>query len=172
MSNRVQSTESISSLGIPSRLLTWRRWAAAFVVLMISGALLPLSEAPALESAGFQIIAHPSAPVSSLTEAEASDYFLKKATTWPDGSRVTPVTLADREVTDTFARKVHRRNALAIRKFWQRQVFTGRGVPPQEMKTVEHVLSFVSSRPGAIGYVPASTALRDRGVHAIELRGN
>jgi len=142
-----------------------RRWILGFGLFL--GVFL-LTLAVAAEDR-FMLIAHPTVSVSKLTIEQASDCFLKKDTSWNDGNPVRPVTLADRPTSESFDLTVHRRNSLAIRKYWQRQVFTGRGTPPPQKKTPEEVLRYVSSTPGAIGYVPTDTKISSRGVRKIEL---
>ncbi|MCB1037259.1 MAG: hypothetical protein KDD47_25745, partial [Acidobacteria bacterium] len=134
--------------------------AAGMILLVLSAAA----------DQAFIVIVHPDTPVLSLTDDEASDLFLKKNSTWKvDGSRAQPVTLSEREVTEAFVTAVHHRSSLAIRKFWQRQVFTGRGTPPPELGSVEEMLRFVSSNRGAIGYVPAGTDLSRWKVRPVEI---
>lgn len=121
---------------------------------------------------GFLLVVHPSVPVTSLSSDQASACFLKKDTSWNDGSSVRPVTLADRTTSEAFDQAIHRRNSLAIRKYWQRQVFTGRGTPPPQLKTATEVLEYVSSTPGAIGYVPANADLSSYSVRKLRLVGS
>ena len=138
--------------------------------LLLGGTALLLAVTARAQS-GFLVIAHPTVAVSSLTLEQASDCFLKKNPNWRDGTPIKPVNLADRATAEAFDSTVHGRNSLAVRKYWQRQVFTGRGTPPPQKKTAEEVLEFVSSTPGAIGYVPAGTDLSRRQVRKIELVG-
>ena len=49
----------------------------------------------------------------------------------------------------------------AVKSFWQRMIFSGRGVPPVEKDTDEEVLSYVGANAGAIGYLSAGAALSD-----------
>jgi len=118
----------------------------------------------------FLLIGHSTLDYESVTAADASGYFLKKKTKWPDGADVNPVDLNIREVREVFSKEVHNRSFSAIKKYWQRQIFTGRGTPPPEKTSVAEVLDYVSSNPGAIGYVPAATRLPGNLVNSIELR--
>ena len=58
-----------------------------------------------------------------------------------------------------FSRVVHGRKVAAIKSHWQRQIFSGKGVPPVEFSSEEDLLFFVSETPGAVGYVSGSTPL-------------
>ena len=101
---------------------------------------------------------HPSGGVDSLSKGQLSRFFLKKATEWPDGTAVVPV---DQErtsiVREAFSDDVHGKGPGAIAAYWQRQIFSGRGVPPLVKGSDAQVLDYVRSTPGAIGYVGAST---------------
>mgnify|MGYP003381956474 CR=1 FL=1 len=40
--------------------------------------------------------------------------------------------------------------------YWLVRQYVGKGAPPQEFATVEALLKYVTTTPGAIGYLPAS----------------
>ena len=131
-------------------------------------ALGPLADG---QQQAFMVIAHSTLDESSLPKEGLSDYFLKKKTKWPDGSEIHPVDLNIRDVREAFSKEVHKRSFSAIKKYWQRQIFTGRGTPPLEKASVADVLDYVSSTPGAIGYLPSGTRLPAGDlVKVIELR--
>jgi len=105
----------------------------------------------------YQLVVHPSNPVSTLQRSEVARMFLKKVAAWPDGH---PVAVIDQERTSevrkAFSRDVHQRDADAIANYWQTAVFSGRDVPPPIGRTDDEVLAFVRANPGAIGYVSAA----------------
>ena len=105
----------------------------------------------------FKVIVHASNPVTSMTSAEVSNFFLKKVTRWSGGQAVRPIDLATRSpVRGNFSEVVHRRSATAVKAYWNRQIFSGRGVPPTERRTDSEIINYVAATPGAIGYVSAS----------------
>ena len=129
--------------------------ALAFVGLVL------LFAATTVESqSSYRVIVHPSNGVSSLSKAELSDLFLKKTTRWDSSKEsVEPVDLASPpEVRNAFSEDVHGRSANSVKKYWQRLIFTGRGTPPEEMKSERDVVAFVAANPGAIGYVSPSAS--------------
>ena len=67
---------------------------------------------------------------------------------------------------DAFSESVHGKSASAIKAFWQRQIFSGRGTPPAEKDSSEAVLAFVAGEPAAVGYIDAET---DTGGTAIKI---
>ena len=118
---------------------------------------------------GFKLVANRSVSSDSLTAKEVSQLFFKKSDTWPDGASVVPVDQkVDSSVRAAFSRAVHRRSPSAVDAYWQKRIFSGRGLPPVTQATDAQVLAFVRSTPGAIGYVSAGASTQ--GVKVVTLR--
>jgi hypothetical protein len=148
------------------RKLRIHRILAAIAIL--AGAVLLVRDAVAQQ--GFRLVAHPAVSQSYVLKNEASDYFLKKDTDWGDGTAVLPVDLTVKEIQEAFSDQVHGRSRSSIKKYWQRQIFTGRGTPPPERASDREVLDFVSQTPGAIGYVSTDARINGNEVKVLELR--
>ena len=58
---------------------------------------------------------------------------------------------------ENFTKKIHGKSISAINAYWQKKIFTGKGVPPIEQSSEKDVIEFVKNNPGAIGYVSANT---------------
>ena len=113
----------------------------------------------AQEQTGFKVIVHQDSPVTSLAKKQVSKYLLKKTSKWDDGARVLPVDLGGKgAVREAFSKAIHGRSVASIQRYWQRQIFTGAGVPPPELGSDREVVAFVSKNAGAIGYVAAAAA--------------
>lgn len=147
--------------------IKYLRYVALAIVAFVASAVAFFAPG---QQAGFQMVAHSTLDHDSFTKTDLSDYFLKKKTKWDDGTEVKPVDLNQREVREAFCSEVHNRSLSAIKKYWQRQIFTGRGTPPPEKASTQEILEFVGTTPGAIGYVPAGTNLSGTLVKAISLR--
>jgi ABC-type phosphate transport system substrate-binding protein len=118
---------------------------------------------------GFLVVVNEENPVSSLSREELSELFLKKKSTWPDGSLVLPVDqLEETEVREVFNRDIHRKRSTAIRAYWQQRIFSGRDVPPPEKESDANVILYVRRHSGAIGYV--STIWAGAGVKTLVVR--
>ncbi len=116
----------------------------------------------AQEPQNFVVVVHVSNGVQSLSLEDVSRYFQKKATRWPNGQSVIPVDLdRDSAIREQFTERVHRRPISAIKAYWHRQIYSGRGVPPLEKPSDDEVLAFIGSNANAIGYVSAQTRLND-----------
>ena len=107
-----------------------------------------------------QVIVHSANPVSTLSTIELEAMFLKRRDRWSHGVDVVPVDMPEHSpVREAFSQQVHQKATTAIEAFWQRQVFSGRGVPPVQRATPGDVIAFVGSNPGAVGYVSSDIAL-------------
>lgn len=126
---------------------------------------------PAIQAQGnatYLVIVNAENPVSALTRAQLSRFFLKKTTVWASGRRVAPADRSEASaVREAFSRDVHRRSVAAIKAYWQQQIFSGRDVPGPEFATDAEIVGYVRANPGGIGYVRPDTALA--GVKAIEV---
>ena len=60
------------------------------------------------------------------------------------------------------------RSLEAVRTYWQQMIFSGRELPPPELRSDEEVVGYVLRRPGAIGDVSAGADLH--GAKVLTLR--
>jgi ABC-type phosphate transport system substrate-binding protein len=125
------------------------------LVVGLAAALLPVAASAA---DGFRVVANESVPVSSLSRTELARIFLKKQIEWPDGESAVPVDQSSISLVRTaFTQTVHEKKMSAITSHWQKQIFSGRGVPPPVRGSDDEVIAFDRSTPGANGYVAADT---------------
>lgn len=126
---------------------------------------------PAAEPTTFAVIVHGKSRVRTLDKKTVTDIFLKKRTQWSDDSVVMPVDLQKSSaVRRVFSETVLNRSVESVRTYWNRQVFSGRGVPPPELESDDAVIAYVAKHPGAIGYVSGATSLKDTNVKLVEVR--
>ena len=123
------------------------------------------------ETGSFKIIVHASNPNSKLTKEDVSKLFLKKVKRWKESDEaVLPVDLVeDSPVREKFSKEIHGRKISSIKAYWQKQIFSGRGVPPEEKKSDEEVLEYVSENAGAIGYISESVEIEEDTVKVLEI---
>lgn len=130
---------------------------ATLVVAVLAGGAAPVASA----AARFRVIVHPQVKGSQIPRAALSSIFLKRAPKWGDGSAVRPVDQSLRSpLRMSFSADVLEQDLIAVQMYWQREIASGH-VPPPVKASDEEVVSFVSSTPGAIGYVSPGTALPD-----------
>jgi ABC-type phosphate transport system substrate-binding protein len=106
------------------------------------------------------VVVNASNPVASLSAADVSNIFLRKTVRWDGGDDIQPVDLpASSAVRERFSESVLGKAISAVQAYWQRQIFSGHGVPPVEKASEEDVLAFVRANANAIGYVAADATL-------------
>ena len=148
-----------------------RKW---FLIICVSICINVLGMQSLLfadEHEEFLVIVHQSNPYSEITLEELSNMFLKKVSRWEksDGL-VHPVDLLDDSpVRELFSKVVHGRKVASIKAYWQRQIFSGRDIPPPEKETEQDVLKFVAQKPGAIGYISVAIDIREYDVKVITI---
>ncbi len=68
-----------------------------------------------------------------------------------------------------FSLGIHKQPLPAIESYWQKQMFTGRTVPPFVKVGDAEVMSWVAANSAAIGYVSGSATLTS-GVKAVKIK--
>ncbi len=135
------------------------------------GLLLLLGGAEQLSAQGYQVVVNAGNSVASMTAGDLSRLFQKKTTRWDNGQTVIPVDLPENSsVRAAFSRSVHGKSVSALKAYWQRQIFSGRGVPPVEKVSNAEVLQYVAANASAVGYVSANATVGG-GVKVIRVTG-
>lgn len=122
----------------------------------------------------YSVIVHMDNPTEVINRKTLSKIFLKKRSKWEyaGGIKIMPVDIIVRKpVRTTFTNEIHHKRIAAIKAYWQRQIFTGRGVPPPELQNDLQVLEYVQKNPGAIGYISKAIPLGDYKVKKIRVEG-
>ena len=104
------------------------------------------------------IIANKDVPAYNLTESDIGQIFLGKKSTWDNDERITFVIQNSMAVHDAFLKSYVHRSVFQYENYWKKQVFTGKGKPPQSFGSDQDIVDFVSRTPGAIGYVTSDAA--------------
>ena len=139
------------------------------VALVLLAAALSGHRSEAQEATAFRVIVSTANPVSSLTRDETSRLFLRKVVTWKSGDAVRPVDqTADSPARQSFSKAIHRKDIVAVKRYWSELTFTGQGAPPAERASDGEVVAFVAGSRGAIGYVGPGAPLGRR-VKAIRI---
>ena len=128
--------------------------------LLAFAALLLIAETGSTaQQNSYQVIVHADNQLDSISKTRVSQLLLKKVPRWEEGTPAAPVDLDSKSpVRAALSKDVHGRSVSSIKSYWQRQIFSGREVPPPEFSEAQ-VLQYVQSHPGSIGYVAAGTTL-------------
>ncbi len=133
-------------------------------------ALLPWPRVAAAQDTGFKIIVHPDNPTASVDAARLREAYLKRTAAWNDGRSIRAIDLSSRHaVREQFGRRVLKKTPTQLRYYWNRQVFSGKGVPPTQVDSPAAAVEYVLRHPGAVAYVPIEADAGEAKV--IALRG-
>jgi len=81
------------------------------------------------------------------------EIFFMRLSSWPDGSPIRVFVLPDdHPLHIRFAKEILGVYPFQLRSAWDRLVFSGTGVSPTLVESVEEMRSRIESTPGAIGY--------------------
>jgi len=133
---------------------------SCFVVFLALAPGLRAQDAP-----GFRLIVHTGNPTTAMGTKDLAKMFIKKIPAWSgwkvDGAevRVIPIDQHDNAVRQAFSHAVHGKSVSAIERYWQKMIFSGRGINPDRLGSDAEVIAFVRGNPGAIGYVSSDTVL-------------
>jgi ABC-type phosphate transport system substrate-binding protein len=117
-----------------------------------------------------QVIVNSENPIHTMDRKFLSEVFLKKMTRWSDDTAIQPVDLEpESPVREEFSQRILKRSVQAVRNYWQRLLFSGRNIPPPELKSDDEVIRFVSESKGGIGYVSSSATVRG-GIKVINIK--
>lgn len=104
----------------------------------------------------FKLIVHPDNPITAIDAARLRDAYLKKTASWSNGGVIRVIDLPPRYAArEQFGRRVLKKTPTQLRYYWNRQVFSGKGVPPRQVDSPAAAVAFVLGHPGAVAYLPA-----------------
>lgn len=139
-------------------LLTLLAASLAVLLLQSTAPVKPSPEADATLAAAPAIIVHPGSKITTLSKAEIKDIFLGKTTTWKDGTPIVVLNLGDKDIHEAFTKEYTGKTASQYEKFWKKIVFTGKGKMPKSERNEKKMISSISKKAGAIGYVSDATS--------------
>ncbi len=142
---------------------------AVLVMPALALALLSANSLSSADASAFLVVVNDANPTSVATVADVARMFMKTARRWENGVPVEPVDQAlEAVVRAQFSREVLSKTPGQLQEHWLRETFSGREIPPPIRGSDAAVVDYVRAKPGAIGYVSASTSLPP-GVKALKL---
>ena len=88
---------------------------------------------------------------ATISKEQIADLYLGRSDAW------TPIDQAvGSEIYVEFYKKVTGRDSAQVKAIWSRILFTGRGVPPKQLRDSEAVKKAVAANPKAVGYIEKS----------------
>lgn len=117
----------------------------------------------------FAVITAPGVGEHHLTREAISLIFRRKQKYWENGKRIQPVNLpTTHPLRRTFSVTILGQTPEALEEYWRERYFHG-VLPPFVLASEEAVILFVSTTPGAIGYV--SVCVPEHGVDVVLMVG-
>ena len=129
-----------------------------YKIIVLAGISLTYEVRGAI-AADFLVIANPSIPLTSIAKSDVKQELLANKTTWPDGKKVSIITLSpDAPEEDAISNEYMNMTAAQAKKHWLKKVFSNdlAGQPPA-FDTAQEVVEKVATTPGAIAVVPKGT---------------
>lgn len=120
-------------------------------MLLLAGAM---AFAVPARAADVVLVTSATGGIPALTVEEASQLYLGRRTTLNDGTPVALFDLPSGPTRDRFYELLTGKNPSQIRAYWSRQVFTGRALPPREVKSPAELTNLLTNDGAAIGYLP------------------
>jgi len=124
-------------------------------IRLIMGAVLSLAYHPA--SAEVLVVVSAEAPFTRLTSSDLRDIYLGRRTLIVNGVQVVPLDLTEGTAARSeFYTHYTGQTPAQIKAHWARQIFTGRGQPPQTLADSRAVVDRLVSDVKALGYIDPS----------------
>ncbi len=96
-------------------------------------------------------------PNALISLDELSRLYLGRTRAFANGDSAVPINLEESNaMRAVFDEKALSRSSAQLKAFWSKQVFTGKGTPPQEASSLDEMVKLVATNPSIIGYLPAS----------------
>lgn len=98
------------------------------------------------------------ANANAVSADELNRLFLGRSSSFADGSKATPLNLAEGQAARAeFDSKVLNRSAAQLKAYWSKLVFTGKGTPPKELADDAAVKAALAADSSAIGYISSGS---------------
>lgn len=117
--------------------------------------------------ADIAVVVHPEHP-QAFDKSSITRLYLGKDKTYANNEIAVLIAQVDTSpATAEFNSKVLEKNAKQLKSHWSRLVFTGKGIPPNEVSSDAEVIEEIKNNVNAIGYVNLAAVTKDVKVVAI-----
>jgi len=104
------------------------------------------------------LIVNPGVTETSVSGDDVKNILLGNKARWESAGNIKVVILTEGAVHEKAIQEFTQRTTDQFDKFWKKQVFTGKGIMPAQVKTEAEVVEYVSKNTGAFGYVAKESA--------------
>ncbi len=108
-------------------------------------------------AAEWVLVASAKSSVRNLDMATAESLYMGKSSELPGVGAIAVHDLPEgNAVRDAFYQETSNKNASAIKAYWSRMIFTGKGQPPKVVESSAALKKALAANPSAIGYLEKS----------------
>src|ERR1043165_1093399 len=119
-------------------------------ILTFTLLVLGLAHTSIAADEGFKVIVNAANPMDVVDRDVLRDAYLKKTAAWKSGTTIHPIDLVRKfPARDQFTEHVVGKTPTQLKKYWAQQIFSGKGVPPPEVDSVDKVIEYVVANKGA-----------------------
>lgn len=102
------------------------------------------------------------ANTDSLDAKTIKRIYLGKIKTFPNGDKVTVLTLNDdAPETEQFRKNALRKSNSQFKSYWSKLAFTGKGTPPTEISNNVEMINAIKSDTSSIGFIDSNSVTGD-----------
>jgi ABC-type phosphate transport system substrate-binding protein len=128
---------------------------------ILSSLLAVAALALAAKGQDIVLVVNPAVTEASVSNEDAKNILLGNKAKWESAGNIKVVLLSEGAVHEKAIQEFTQRTADQFDKFWKKQVFTGKGIMPAQVKTDADVIDYVAKNAGAFGYV-AKASVTDK----------
>ena len=108
--------------------------------------------------ADYLVVVNKKVTIAALSKDEVARIFMIKSKTLPNGNEVVPLSQSSRvDFNEVFFDKITGQTHMQREAYWARLMFTGKGLPPVDVKTDHKMLQMIASDPKYIGFIDDSS---------------
>jgi len=115
----------------------------------------------------FALVVNKENPITALDQSTIKKIFLGKKTFWDDGHSIEVFLQGDKSLHKTFTSKVLNKSVRQFKIYWRRELYSGTGLPPQELADDQQIKAAIAATPRAISYINKDSL--DDSVKALEI---
>lgn len=118
-------------------------------------ALLLVTNFPGLVMAeDVLVVVSPQSTISTLSRSEIINIYMGRQKRLPTGEKVTPLDLVGSPpLKEAFYEGLLGKQVAEVNSYWARLIFSGRDLPPRQMKSYTEMIEAIKVNSSAIGYV-------------------
>ncbi|MEM9101909.1 MAG: substrate-binding domain-containing protein [Pseudomonadota bacterium] len=111
-----------------------------------------------MASAEVLVIVNKTNPINNISSSDLKNLYLGKTREFSNGKSAVIYNLNYKgKAREQFEKGALGKSKSALKRYWSKLIFTGKGKPPKELSSEQEMVERVSSEAGAIGYVNANS---------------